>query len=286
MTGSQLIRGWVNGHGARSAHRWQAWLPRLATWMMVLVLAYMLADPGSIDWKEYSLFGREPAPGTAATVSVARAPTVRSRPVVLTLYGTAATSAQEDALAVIAVKGGAPDIFHVGDELQEGVTLKSVGPWSVVVMAGNSEQEVFLVESQNLMRATHGERDTLSPPGLPGDPAENRISAPDVVRQIQEYRAAITDNPASLASKLRIYAVNRENAVYGFRLRPGTDRDLLGHLGLESGDVLLAVNGLPVNVKENLPGIMTQLRDQNEFLLEFERGGRRQEIKVVMETGE
>lgn len=322
VTGSQLIRRWTDGAGADSAGRLQAWLPLAATWAMTILLAYMLAGlawrvagqvlqgpaegtgvsgsavmpdartaPGRMDparWKDYSLFGQEPSAAQGAPVPK---PATRSRekptaPVRLALYGTVATSSGDDALAVISVGGRPAEIYHVGDALQTGVTLASVGPWSVIVMVGDEERVIELIEEQKLNRAVRPGPVAAASPGVGGKPAETRISSPEVVEKIQEYRQTLAANPLGLMNKVRAYAVKRDGQLYGYRLRPGTDRALLGQVGLRSGDILLSLNGLPVSDGSNLPNIMAQLRDQTEMLLELERGGQRQQLRVTLETAE
>ena len=322
VTGSQLIRRWTDGAGADSAGRLQAWLPLAATWAMTILLAYMLAGlawrvagqvlqgpaegtglsgsavmpdartaPGRMDparWKDYSLFGQEPSAAQGAPVPK---PATRTRekptaPVRLALYGTVATSSGDDALAVISVGGRPAEIYHVGDALQTGVTLASVGPWSVIVMVGDEERVIELIEEQKLNRAVRPGPVAAASPDIAGKPAETRISSPEVVEKIQEYRQTLAANPLGLMNKVRAYAVKRDGQLYGYRLRPGTDRALLGQVGLRSGDILLSLNGLPVSDGSNLPNIMAQLRDQTEMLLELERGGQRQQLRVTLETDE
>jgi general secretion pathway protein C len=323
VTGSQLIRRWTDGAGADSAGRLQAWLPRAATWAMTILLAWMLAGlvwrvagqvlqrpveetgglsgsaavpdmraaPGRTDperWNDYTLFGKEPsaAPGALASKPATRTSEKPTAPVRLALYGTAATSAGDDALAVISVGGRPAEIYHVGDALQTGVTLAAVGPWSVTVMVGDEERVIELIEEQKLNRAVGPGPVAAASPDVGGNPAETRISSPEVVTKIQEYRQTLAANPLGLMNKVRAYAVKRDGQLYGYRLRPGTDRALLGQVGLRSGDILLSLNGLPVSDGANLPNIMAQLRDQTEMLLELERGGQKQQLRVTLETAE
>lgn len=322
VTGSQLIRRWTDGTGADSARRLQAWLPLAATWALTILLAWMLAGlawrvagqvlrapadqtgrpgsaavpdtrtaPGPTDparWKGYALFGQEPsaAPGAQASKPATRTREKPTAPVRLALYGTAATSSGDDALAVISVGGRPAEIYHVGDALQTGVTLVSVGPWSVTVMVGDEERVIELIEEQKLNRTVGPGPVAAASPDIGGKPAETRISSPEVVAKIQEYRQTLAANPLGLMNTVRAYAVKRDGQLYGYRLRPGTDRALLGQVGLRSGDILLSLNGLPVSDGTNLPNIMAQLRDQTEMLLELERGGQKQQVRVTLETAE
>jgi type II secretion system protein C len=115
---------------------------------------------------------------------------------------------------------------------------------------------------------------------------ERRITEPGVVQKLKEYRSTLETNPLSLMDKVRAYPVKRGGEPYGIRVRPGTDRALLGQVGLRSGDILIALNGVPLQDVKNLPDVLAQLKNQSEFSLQLERAGKRQDLRVVMdETG-
>lgn len=319
MNAGQIIRQWQTGQKNRMA---ATVLPVVVSWLLIILLAYLLAGlawkvaeiwfftdaeapeiaavgsvvstegnamAGGYSWKEYGLFGKEPAAGAPlpakpkVTQNRKQAP---AKPVRLTLFGTLAATNPEDAMAVLSADGQATEIYRPGDELQAGVVLKSVDPWSVIVLVGDQEQLIPLVEESQLSRTIQPARIAPAPAEADGKTNETRVTSPEVVAKIAEYRQALAANPVSMVNKVRAYAVRREGAVYGYRLRPGTDRALLGQMGLRSGDILISLNGMAVNDAKNLPDIMANLKDQPELLMELERGGERQELRVVMETGQ
>lgn len=296
-----------------------ALLPFALSWILVLLLAYLLADftwklvgtwtetntsnsdqtasalrhnqpdaPAASDivWNQYHLFGKEPAPGAAPAKPVEPRRKAPVKPVRITLYGTLAATNPEDAMAVLSAGGKPAEIYRPGDELQAGVVLESVGPWSVVVMVGDQQQLVPLVEESKITRTVRTPRVSGLSPEAAENSNEKRLTEPEVVAKITEYRQALASNPMALANKIRAYAVRRDGEIYGYRLRPGTDRALLGQMGLRSGDILVSLNGMAVNEATNLPDIMANLKDQPEILMELERGGKRQELRVVMGAAE
>lgn len=297
-------------------------MPRVASFALVLLLAYFLAGfvwalvgaltpsadrpyapstpadgsqsgsaapaAGAVAWKEYALFGAEPEPGAApvqAKPMPERRPVAPSEPVRLKLFGTIASSDPAKSLAVLSVKDAKADIYRVGAELQSGVILKEVRGWSIVVTAGTEEQVIWMIEES--------ERRSMSPQSASfpvtqgaapaGFAEERRIDDTDLVKKLEGYREELSANPIALVDRLRASVVQRDGQPYGMRLRPGTDRALLGQLGLRPGDILISVNGIEVNDMANLPDVLNQLKTGQEFVLDIERGGNRQELRVVMD---
>ena len=312
------ISRWMQTRPWAVPARWQAWLPLAASYLAAVLLAYMLADltwqsigmfyrdepldagpagagvaggpagagaPEQVAWKTFALFGAEPEGGAAAAAAARPAPPPQkpAEPVRLTLYGTIASDDPDMSLAVVAVKGAKPEIYRVHDELQQGVVLKSVDAWSVVVSAGGEDQVIRMIEVSQLPDRPVPPMPSASRNRGPATASERRISEPDVVEKLQEYREALGSNPLSLMDKLRAYPVQRGGEPYGIRVRPGTDRALLGQIGLRSGDILIALNGVPLHDVKNLPDVITQLKSQSEFSVEIERAGKRQELRVVMD---
>jgi general secretion pathway protein C len=311
---------WTDVRQRVVSSRWQAWLPVATTYLLLLVFVYLLADltwrsvgmlfpdedvgtrtvvatesgngssgDGSamaVVWKKFAIFGAEsPSEGAANATRPAVRQVTPTEPVRLTLYGTVASDEPGMSLAVVAVKGGKAEIYRVGDELQRGVTLKSVDAWSIVVSAGGEDRVVQMIDASQLP-------DRPTPP-LPraassdtSGAKERRINDREIVDKLREYRSALAANPLALMDKLRAYPVKRGGEPYGIRVRPGTDRRLLGEVGLRSGDILIAINGVPLRDVTNLPDVMAQLKTQTEFSVELERAGKRQELRVVVdETG-
>lgn len=309
---------WIEVRQWAASVRWQAWLPVAVSYLLAVVLAYMLAAltwksvgmffreeaavPGpaapeasdgpmgagaleQIAWKTFALFGPESESAAAAAAARRASPVKPAEPVRLTLYGTVASDDPDTSLAVLAAKGGKAEIYRVGDELQRGVSLKSVNAWYVTVSAGGEDQVIPMIEASELP-------DRPVPP-MPSVASRDRsaanerlINSPEVVEKLRGYKSALGTNPLSLMDKLRAYPVQRGGVPYGIRVRPGTDRALLGQIGLRSGDILITLNGVPLHDVKNLPDVLAQLKARSEFNMEIERAGKRQELRVVMdETG-
>jgi len=244
---------------------------------------------GAVAWKEFALFGDEPEPGAAPVQpkpQPQQRPVAPAEPVRLKLFGTIASSDPDKSLAVLSVKDAKADIYRVGAELQAGVILKEVRGWSIVVTAGSEDQVIWMIEDSE-RKPSPSIPAPLSRSGGEETPSgfaeEYKISDAKLVEKLEGYRAELTSNPIALVDRIRASVVQRDGQPYGMRLRPGTDRALLNQLGLRPGDVLVAVNGVQVNDMANLPDVLDQLKTQQEFVLDIERGGNRQELRVVMD---
>jgi len=287
------------------------------TYALVIVLAYQLADllwrgvetfhadveltstierspapeaverapAASVVWKELMLFGPEPDPSRVVATEPAKpkpAPKRPKEPVRAKLYGTVSSSNPANSLAVIAAKSGPAEVYRVGDEIQDGVVITEVGPRSVLLAVGDAQQEIWMEDPPGGQARPMSLPDPARSQGGRAEASEKRIVEPEVVQKLEGYRKELEENPLALMDKLRVFVVQRDGQPYGVRVRPGTDRALLGQLGLRSGDILLSLNGVPLNDISRLADVIGQLRGTSELTAEVDRGGRRQSMRVVI----
>ncbi len=90
-------------------------------------------------------------------------------------------------------------------------------------------------------------------------------------------------NPMQAATQIRVMPAQRDGEAYGFRLgrvRPGTLPQLLG---LETGDVVLAVNGYELNSIDGAMSLLGKLRRASNLEVSIERKGRQLTKAVTIE---
>ncbi len=190
----------------------------------------------------------------------------------LTLRGVFATGG-EDGLAIIAMGGGKEDIYGIGDALPGGARLKVVYPDRVILERGARLETLRLPKDKDLGIAFDEQ-----PPGR-----GSARGTGDIGHTLQNYRAEVMKNPAKLASMVGYEPVKEGNNFVGFRLIPKGNQALFTRLGLQSGDVVTAVNGVALNNEKNGMRALRKLMNAKELNLTVRRGG--QDITIQHPIG-
>jgi general secretion pathway protein C len=86
--------------------------------------------------------------------------------------------------------------------------------------------------------------------------------------------ALLADTPALLQAA-RVVPELRDGRAAGFRLHAVRPDGILARIGLRNGDVVVAVNGLPLTAPERALDAFVKLRSASHVSLSLERGGQR-----------
>ena len=164
----------------------------------------------------------------------------------LTLFGTRIDSAMGRGSAIIATPDGVQSSFAVGDEIVPGVKLKMVAYDNVTIDRGGVDEQLFLDQS------------------VVATVAQPSVRAPESLAELSTAK--------SLQGSIDAAPRMNGGALTGLTLKPKGDGALFRSAGLESGDVLTAINGKT----------LTSLSDVNQMTagadgtvsLQIERAGR------------
>lgn len=280
---------------------WRRWLPAATEIVLVLALAAQVAR---IAW----VFLSPTTPGTDAGVDAGVAMTTSpasdaapaSLPLIDVFFRSATPAASRDQAMGYRLFGvrrdgdggsailGKDDLqasYAVGREVAPGVVLESVGEDHAVLLAGDSRHRLELPGRDAPQAATPLRR--AARPAATGarDASRETASASragaGVATARADTRSATTPtqsapaNPSPAAidiGKLVAEAGLRPNLAGGFTLSPSGDSALLKQAGLAAGDVLLAVDGKPLNLA-SVSGLATELQGRSEVELRYRRNG-------------
>jgi general secretion pathway protein C len=175
----------------------------------------------------------------------------------LKLFGVRVDEATGRGSAIIAGPDNVQTSYSVGDAIQPGVILKSVGYDSVVIERGGSEETLYLDQSGtapvvNPTAPTAANTGLLSAPPGP-------VSAPNGV-SIEELQANL--NPISRQSGGRVTGIT----LHG-------DPAFLARIGLQPGDVVVQISGRAVSSAQDLQRAATSLQRGGNLSISVERGG-------------
>ena len=171
------------------------------------------------------------------------------------LFGVRAGGA-DGGSAIIGLADGRQVSVGVGEEVEPGLVLQSVGPDHVTLARGSSISR--LIFSDTPVGAAP------PPPPPPGPQTLTPRPAP----------AAVSAAPAAaLISRAGLRPRMRGARMDGFTVSDGGDPAVLRAAGLRPGDVILAVNGQPLDSLERITALRGQLAGSDSADIRFERDG-------------
>lgn len=158
--------------------------------------------------------------------------------------------------AIIGLADGRQVSIAVGEAVEPGVILQSVGADHVVLARGSSQTRLAFGEA-------------LSGPPPPPPPSTPQTVTPQPASPAAAPAAA---DPARLiASGLRPRMQGAR--LNGFTIAADADAAALEAAGLQPGDVILAVNGQPLDRLDRIAALRGQLSNSASAEIRFERDG-------------
>jgi general secretion pathway protein C len=207
------------------------------------------------------LFG---APSSAGP-SGADAPRTR---VALVLAGTLAVRDPTQGLAIIGETAQNARLHVVGAQLPGGVRLHEVYPDRVVI-----DRDGVLETLPLPRQVTGGTAGTLVAPLS----AAGNAMEPPLAESVQRL---IAQGPEVIGEVLRPMPTYANGQLKGFRVYAGRDRRKFAKLGLQAGDLVTQINGVPLGDAQHGMEILRSLGSAGAANVTIERGGGTQQLSI------
>jgi general secretion pathway protein C len=187
----------------------------------------------------------------------------------LVLRGVFATEQSGKAQAIIADPKGKEEHYAVGDKLPGNAELSEVYPDRVILQRNGRYETLRLIP------------DGVSKTGVSIKAPPGKTLAAKHEQRIREIRQKIKQSPRTLVQVVRPRPyMDEAGAMIGYTLQPGQEPELFEDMGLLPGDVVVQINDVRLDSKENgmqaLKSIqsgdnasMTILRDGQEQVMSF-----------------
>ncbi len=178
----------------------------------------------------------------------------------LVLTGVIAGRTPEQGLAILGPNPQSARVYAVGDSIPGGATLAAVLARKVLLRRHGVLRSLAL--PQHSLTAGAPPSAATLPPG------ETR--APQFAARM---RALVHQRPGVIAELLRPELVLSGGHPLGYRVYPGSDPAAFARLGLEPGDLVLAINGTPLTDPNQDRQIFATLGSSSEATVTVLRNG-------------
>jgi general secretion pathway protein C len=260
--------------------------PRIATWVLAFALAVQAAVivtnlAGSSRLPKVAPAPTTQSPGTQ-TVDVAAitsahlfgTPPIESKPgqdalnaqqtsLPLVLVGIIAAADPQNGLAILGENPAAAKVYAVGDNVPGGAKLHSVYEDKVIIDRNGT------LESLTLPRNVQA-----------GAPPPSTAALQTETPVIDRMRKLITEEPGLMADIMRPQPVFAQGKQKGYRVYPGRNRQAFTRLGLRPGDLVMAINGTPLDDPARGQEIFRTLGSSSEAHITVMRAGQQQDLTL------
>jgi general secretion pathway protein C len=220
---------------------------------------------------------------TAAVKTVESSPVLTDLPdtrLNFKLYGIYHATQTKHARAIIDVGQGVSQRYRIGDALPQGVVLHDIQPRWVILQRQDRYETLRLL-------GTEGSKDnpilnsspspqthqipSNQPPHYPSSAILPQESTPEQL--LKQYQQQLAINPQSLIRLIQAAPAQENGQFLGYRLSPGQDRSLFEKFGLETGDIITAVNDVVLDSPLKGFKLLEQMATAPQLNLQINRNG-------------
>jgi len=150
--------------------------------------------------------------------------------------------------------------YSVGEQIVSGVKLRAIYA-DRVILDRSGRLETLTLESvkkaESMIGLTRspaqqtGTRAAAAPTRRTATPDADQAGAQDVSAELEaklsDVRREILANPANAQRYIRLRPARQDGSLVGYRIFPGQDNTLFKQAGLQSGELVTAINGQPLS---------------------------------------
>jgi len=167
-------------------------------------------------------------------------------------------------LAIIGESAQGAKVFAVGSAVRPGLKLHSVYI-DRVILDRNGSLEALALPKRNSAALVI-----------------NRPPAPQQNQVAENLRRIAETNPSAFAEIIRPQPVFANGVQRGYRVYPGRNRAQFSKLGLVPGDLVLAINGTPLDDPQRGMEIFNTIGSAGQVSVTVERNGQTQDLTLNM----
>jgi general secretion pathway protein C len=191
----------------------------------------------------------------------------------LTLHGIVAGKRASDSRALI-VANGDEEPYSLGAQLPGGAVIRSIYP-DRVLLERNGRLEALRLPREDTNSGGSG--------GFQQSMAVQPRSMQPAPQNLGQLRQEIANNPQRLMDVVRAMPVMDHNKLTGYRIYPAGNPSMFNQLGLKPGDVVTAVNGIPLTDPAQSMRVLSSLKTSEQVSVTLNRNGQQQTQVLQMQ---
>ena len=284
-------------HGRIRAAAWKRWIPRIGLAAVTLVSGVWI---GAQLWPHWAAHREEDRTKTVSSESTPRpafspseqidttppntgiggtASSISETPSTLVLLATHPGRTPREGTASIGADPGNPQTFVAGALLANGSTLAEIHPNRVVLEKQGARATLFVM-GIDVKKSSDA---TTTVPDVPeADRARFVAGNTNLTLAGGERKATktITEGRDGRSGFLRVEQQVADGIVQGYRITPGANSAEFSRFGFQSGDILTAVDGSPVEKDADIAKFVASLEQGEAHSVTVKRGGNSLELSV------
>lgn len=246
--------------------------------------------PESISFLwEREILGKDMPPVTQKPKDAPEQVIVSSLSDTYRLVGTIVGRTQKYAFLVSRV-GGNVIVKKEGEEIIPGAVISSIKEDVIEISRGGTKELVFLFEKDKEKFLQQQDNSEAIPPSVQSSYHQYTHYSPfphdggtrPDLRQVgentfevrREYVQASLSDMGALLTSARAIPYIKDGEIKGFRLVNITPGSFYKTIGIQDGDVIKSINGIPISNPQTIMKIFTDIQNETKFEINVERMGR------------
>jgi general secretion pathway protein C len=268
-----------------------------------LLAIYVAWQAGSLVWKVWLLDSESTQAATVIPMSsgkaepeslqnVLRYPLIRSesmsasggaaasdQPITslnLKLVGLMYSPDKDQARAIIENPEDGASSYSIHERVADNAEIYSIEPDRVILLHAGRQEALML----------DPEQESATAPGTTDQPANERPAGQASANPGTAPGQSSANSPRKLDDVMRDFSatpVMEDGNLVGFRLAALRDPKILNDWGIDSSDVITAVNGMPLNSQGRVMFLYNKLKKEGEIELTLDNGGNSRTLTVEVD---
>ncbi len=173
--------------------------------------------------------------------------------------------------------GGEVRLLQVGDKVTSQVLIYAIEPDRVLISNQGRLEAIAFPKPASLNQAPPPSASLAVLGGVP--------AVANAATGARVDAAQVMQNPQSLLRFVTVAPLQENGALTGYTLRPVPGQEaFMQQLGLEPGDVLTSVDGMPITDPALLPRVMPLLSSGQPLNVMLERGGQPMSVTINLDS--
>ncbi|MEY4632033.1 MAG: hypothetical protein RIQ81_2153 [Pseudomonadota bacterium] len=183
--------------------------------------------------------------------------------------------------------------FLVNDQIDTDATLEKIEIDRLVILRANGRREIAVLEREDIVRSTRkrgkagkskaGEGDrgyaTDAPPESFQEPGFDRKGG-NIEMSLDYKNKLLTSDFTQVLQDAKASPNMVDGELRGFRLDRIRNDSIYQKAGLQNGDVIEEINGIPLSDTAQAIKLLQSLRNENEIEVRFSRSGAKQNLNM------